>query len=78
MRRPWGGPEEVLALARQQEVRLLVLPDWHLRAVQHPSAVLLDPRAAPPALRHVITLGEPARGRTIIYEIAASPADGRP
>ena len=76
LRLPWGDPQRVLALAREQGVTLLVLPDWHLRVVQHPAALLLDPASAPPALRHVVTLGEPARGSVIVYEIVAAGAHG--
>jgi len=78
LRLPWGEPERVLGLAHEQRATLLVLPDWHLRAVQHPATPLLDPASAPPALRHVVTLGDPARGRMIVYEIVAPPAHGSP
>jgi hypothetical protein len=77
VRLPWGGVDEVLDIARAQAVRLLVIPEWHLRAVDHPAAsTLLHPEASPPELRHVVTLGEEATGRMFVYEIRplGSPA----
>ena len=75
VRLPWGDVDQVLQLARQQDVALLAVPEWHLRAVQHPAAaVLLRPEPPYPGLRHVATLGDDARGRMFVYEIEALPS----
>ena len=71
---PWGEAEEILRLARQQDVALLAAPEWHLRAVNHPAAaVLLRPREPYPGLRYLATLGDDARGRMFVYEIPRPP-----
>jgi hypothetical protein len=71
---PWAQADDVLRFARAQGKRLLVIPEWHLRAVQHPAAaVLLHPEAPYPGLRHVATLGDDARGRMFVYEIQPPP-----
>jgi hypothetical protein len=75
---PWGDCDRVLAIARETGVTVLAVPEWHLRAVDHPAApVLLHPEAAPPELRHVVTLGDEADGRMFVYEIQP-PAGPRP
>jgi 4-amino-4-deoxy-L-arabinose transferase-like glycosyltransferase len=67
---PWATGPSVIELARQQGVRLLAVPEWHLRAVDHPaSSLLLHPDAVAPVLRHVVTLGEEATGRMFVYEV---------
>jgi hypothetical protein len=74
---PWGDCDRVLAIAREVGVTVLAVPEWHLRAVDHPAApVLLHPEAAPPGLRHVVTLGGEADGRMFVYEV--QPTAGRP
>jgi hypothetical protein len=74
---PWGDCDRVLAIAREVGVTVLAVPEWHLRAVDHPAApVLLHPETAPPELRHVVTLGEETDGRMFVYEI--QPLAGRP
>jgi hypothetical protein len=72
---PWDGARRVLERARAQGVKLLVVPEWHLRAVQHPAAdVLLHPEIPFPSLRHVATLGDEEKGRMFIYEVV--PPEG--
>jgi hypothetical protein len=72
---PWDGAGRVLELARAQNVKLLVIPEWHLRAVEHPASdVLLHPETPYPALRHVATLGDEEKGRMFIYEIVPAEA----
>jgi 4-amino-4-deoxy-L-arabinose transferase-like glycosyltransferase len=67
---PWAECGRLIALARSQGVALLVVPEWHLRAVDHPAApILLDPLNRAPDLRHVVTLGDEATGRMFIYEL---------
>jgi hypothetical protein len=71
---PWANADEVIRLARRQGKRLLVVPEWHLRAVHHPAApVLLHPERAYPGLRHTVTLGQEASGRTFVYDILDAP-----
>jgi hypothetical protein len=75
---PWAGAGRVLDLARAQGVKLLVIPEWHLTAVQHPAAdVLLHPAAPYPGLRLVATLGNEEKGRMLVYEIVSPPGGGR-
>ena len=74
-RLPWGDCDRVVAAARQQEVSVIAVPEWHLRAVDHPAAsALLHPEAARADLRHVVTLGDDADGRMFVYEVV--PAGG--
>jgi 4-amino-4-deoxy-L-arabinose transferase-like glycosyltransferase len=73
---PWGDADEVIRRARQQDAALLAVPEWHLRAAQHPAAgVLLHPDLPHPDLRHVATLGDDARGRIFVYEVQPPPGD---
>ncbi len=65
---PWADYEAVLEVARRQGVALIVVPEWHLRAVQHPAGALLAPDGNHPGLRHVVTLGDET-GRMFIYEL---------
>jgi hypothetical protein len=75
---PWAGAPRVLEIARGQGVKLLVVPEWHLAAVQHPAAdVLLHPDRPYPALRPIATLGDEEKGRMFVYEIVPPPGDGR-
>ena len=54
---------------------MIAVPEWHLRAVDHPAAsALLHPEAARADLRHVVTLGDDADGRMFVYEVV--PAGG--
>jgi hypothetical protein len=70
---PWAEGPGVIELARQQGVRLLAVPEWHLRAVDHPaSAMLLRPDVPVPGLRIVATLGEETSGRMFVYELAGT------
>jgi 4-amino-4-deoxy-L-arabinose transferase-like glycosyltransferase len=78
---PWADSDRILAIARDLGVTVLAVPEWHLRALDHPAAaVLLHPEAAPPDLRHVVTLGEEAAGRMFVYEVrpAAAPPSTPP
>jgi 4-amino-4-deoxy-L-arabinose transferase-like glycosyltransferase len=71
---PWGDAEQVLDLARRQGATLLVVPQWHLRAIGHPAAaVLLKPDVPFPGLRPIVTLGDDARGRIFLYEVQPPP-----
>jgi 4-amino-4-deoxy-L-arabinose transferase-like glycosyltransferase len=71
---PWGNAEQVLELARRQGATLLVVPQWHLRAVGHPAAtVLLRPDVPFPGLRPVATLGDDSKGRIFVYEVQPAP-----
>ncbi len=65
---PWADYDVVLDVARRQGVALIVVPEWHLQAVQHPAAALLTPKGDHPGLRHVVTLGDEA-GRIFVYEV---------
>jgi len=74
---PWGDAEQVLELARRQGATVLVVPQWHLRAIGHPAAtVLLRPEVPFPGLRPVATLGDDSKGRIFLYEV--QPATGLP
>jgi hypothetical protein len=60
----------VVAIARQADVNVLAVPEWHLRAVDHPAAAaLLHPETPRPDLRHVATLGDDVDGRMFVYEV---------
>jgi hypothetical protein len=75
---PWADTERTIAIARERGVRILAIPEWHLRAVQHPAAdVLLHPDRPYPALRPIATLGDEEMGRMFVYEIVPPPGDGR-
>jgi len=66
---PWAGYPVVIEVARKEGVRLIVVPEWHLRATRHPAAdVLLDPEGSHPGLQWVATLGEEGE-RIFIYEL---------
>jgi hypothetical protein len=73
---PWADYPGVVEVARRQQVSLLAIPEWHLRATQHPAAAaLLHPESCREELRLVATLG-PEGGRMFIYELrppAATP-----
>ena len=72
---PWADCDRVVAIARQSEVSVLAVPEWHLRAVDHPAAAaLLHPETPRADLRHVVTLGDDVVGRMFVYEVV--PADG--
>ncbi|HXY40457.1 MAG TPA: glycosyltransferase family 39 protein, partial [Vicinamibacteria bacterium] len=77
---PWAGLAPLVALARRQRVDLVVVPAWHLLAVGHPAAgQLTDPTRPHPGLRHVVTLGDEASGRMLIFEVSPEGmADGGP
>ena len=66
---PWAGYSRVIEVARNAGVRLIVAPDWHLRAANHPAAdELLGPEASRPGLRLVAELVEDGN-RVFIYEL---------
>ncbi|HVO10219.1 MAG TPA: glycosyltransferase family 39 protein [Vicinamibacteria bacterium] len=77
---PWAELAPLVALARRQRVDLLVVPAWHLLAVGHPAAAeLTDPARPHPGLRHVVTLGDEASGRMLVFEVSPEgPGDGGP
>jgi hypothetical protein len=75
VRIPWEDDAGVLAVARRRGVRLVVVPEWHLRAVTHPAERLWRSPAQVPGVRHVATLG--SRERMFVYELASSAAGGR-
>ena len=76
---PWANVDEVIRLARLQGKRVLVVPEWHLRAVRHPAApVLLHPEREYPGLRHAATLGSEPSGRMFVYEIQPAPSPAVP
>jgi 4-amino-4-deoxy-L-arabinose transferase-like glycosyltransferase len=75
---PWGDADEVVDLARRQDVALLVVPEWHLRAVGHPAApVLLHPDTPHAGLRPLAALGDDAKGRMFVYAVEPG-GGGRP
>ena len=70
---PWADYDGVLNLARRQGVALIVVPEWHLRAVQHPAVALWQPEAGHPGLRHVLTLEDQAN-RMFVYQLESGAA----
>jgi len=73
---PWADIAGVIGLARSQGVSLIVAPEWHLRAVDHPAAsILLDPTTQFPGLLHVASLGDEARGRILVWQVRAIPEE---
>lgn len=69
---PWADYPGVLEVARRQDVRLLAVPEWHLRATRHPAAgALLQPEAVEPELELVAALGA-AGERMLIYELRSA------
>jgi len=70
---PWAGYSRVIAVARKQAVRLIVAPEWHLRAAHHPAAEeLLGPESSHPELQLVAELAEDGN-RVFIYELQPLP-----
>ncbi len=71
---PWAGYSRVIEVARSQGVRLIVAPEWHIRATQHPAAEeLLGPEGSHPELRLVAELSEEGN-RVFIYELSPLPS----
>lgn len=70
---PWAEYSRVIEFARKERVRLIVAPEWHLRAAQHPAAEdLLEPKRGHPELRLVAELSEDGN-RVFIYELQPLP-----
>jgi len=70
---PWAGYTRVIEVARNEDVRLIVVPEWHLRATRHPAAKeLLGAEASHPELRLVADLAEEGN-RVFIYELLPPP-----
>jgi hypothetical protein len=71
---PWADYPGVLAYARRLNVGVLAIPEWHLRATQHPAAdALLHPERCRGELRLVATLGSEGE-RMYLYELRPRPA----
>jgi hypothetical protein len=71
---PWADYPGVVEAARRQQVNLLAIPEWHLRATEHPAAAaLLHPETCQGELHHLATL---ARGgkRLFLYELRPGTA----
>jgi 4-amino-4-deoxy-L-arabinose transferase-like glycosyltransferase len=71
---PWANAPRVIEVARRQGARLLVVPEWHLAATQHPAAdMLLHPERGHVDLRLVATFSQEDR-RMLIYELPSPPS----
>ncbi len=72
---PWADYGGVLEVARRRGARLIVVPEWHLRATHHPAAeTLLHPEGEHPGLRFVATVVDEDE-RVFIYELQAPPSE---
>ena len=70
---PWARYSRVIEVARHEGVRLIVAPEWHLRAARHPAAdELLGPEGSHPGLQLVGDLVEEGK-RVFIYELRPLP-----
>ncbi len=73
---PWADAGGLRAAARRRAAKLLVLPEWHLRATRHPATEeLLDRPGSVAGLKLAAILGNEARGRVFIYEVENPPGD---
>ena len=71
---PWADYPRVIEVARNAGARLIVAPEWHLRATRHPAAAaLLDPEGSRPGLHFVAVLGEEGK-RIFIFELRPPPS----
>ena len=71
---PWADYHRVLEVARNEGVRLIVVPEWHLQATHHPATEeLLGPEGSHPGLELVAELAEDGN-RVFIYELLPLPA----
>lgn len=64
---PWAAPDEVLAYARQQQVRYIVLEEWLIRSAHFPVEPWLDNTRSHPGLTLLKIFGT-APYRVMIYQ----------